>query len=310
MGVSMRDIGQTLGAILAEGYVSRFNLAGRSYKIIPQAPREERENAEIISQYYVYSDQGEQINLSSLVDVDYSSVPRELVQFQQQNAAKIDAVPGVPLGEALQVLRDISDEVAPAGYTYDYQGQSRQLVQEGSVLAVTFGFAVVVVFLVLAAQYESMRDPLIILTTVPLAMFGAIVPMFLGEVTMNIYSQVGLITLIGLVSKHGILIVEFANRIQKADNLPPVEAVTKAASIRLRPILMTSFSTVLGIMPLVIATGAGAASRQAIGITIVFGFTIGTLFTLFVLPVIYTFFAGDHRPTVEESEALAPSQLV
>jgi len=305
MGISMREIGQTLGAILAEGYVSRFNLSGRSYKIIPQARRAERQNAEIISQYYVYSEQGEQINLSSLVDIDYTSVPRELVQFQQQNAAKIDAVPGVPLGEALQLLREITEEVAPSGYTFDYQGQSRQLIQEGSVLALTFGFAIVVVFLVLAAQYESLRDPFIILTTVPLAMFGALIPMFLWQVSMNIYSQVGLITLIGLVSKHGILIVEFANEIQRNENLPPVEAVIKAASIRLRPILMTSFSTIIGIMPLVIASGAGAASRQAIGITIVSGFAIGTLFTLFVLPVIYTFFAGDHRPEVADEPVLA-----
>ncbi|MDH3221189.1 MAG: efflux RND transporter permease subunit, partial [Gammaproteobacteria bacterium] len=310
MGISMRDIGQTLGAILAEGYVSRFNLAGRSYKIIPQARREGRENAELIGQYYVYSENGDQISLSSLVNIEYTSVPRELVQFQQQNAAKIDAVPGIPLGEALQLLRDITEEVAPAGYTFDYQGQSRQLVQEGSVLALTFGFAVIVVFLVLAAQYESLRDPLIILTTVPLAMFGALVPMFLSQVSMNIYSQVGLITLIGLVSKHGILIVEFANKIQKNENLAAAEAVTRAASIRLRPILMTSFSTILGIMPLVIATGAGAASRQAIGITIVSGFAIGTLFTLFVLPVIYTFFARDHRPQIAEAEALVASRLV
>ncbi|UCH39182.1 MAG: efflux RND transporter permease subunit [Gammaproteobacteria bacterium] len=311
MGVSMRDIGQTLGAILAEGYVSRFNLAGRSYKIIPQAPREERENAQIVNQYYVYSDRGEQISLSSLVDIDYTSVPRELVQFQQQNAAKIDAVPGVPLGQALDLLREISEEVAPAGYTIDYQGQSRQLIQEGSSLAITFGFAIIVVFLVLAAQYESLRDPFIILTTVPLAVFGAIVPMFLSQISMNIYSQVGLITLIGLVSKHGILIVEFANEIQKNENLDPLRAVIKAASIRLRPILMTSFSTIIGIMPLVIASGAGAASRQAIGITIVSGFAIGTLFTLFVLPVIYTYFAGDHRPKAdEEGEALTASRLV
>jgi len=309
MGISMSEIGQTLGVILAEGYVSRFNLAGRSYKIIPQARSEERQNAEIVGQYYVYTDAGEQISLSSLVDIEYTSVPPELVQFQQQNAAKIDAVPAVPLGEALQLLRDITEQVAPAGYTFDYQGQSRQLIQEGSVLALTFGFAVVVVFLVLAAQYESLRDPFIILTTVPLAMFGALIPMFLEQVSLNIYSQVGLITLIGLVSKHGILIVEFANEMQKNDNLSPVEAVIKAASIRLRPILMTSFSTIIGIMPLVIATGAGAASRQSIGITIVFGFAIGTLFTLFVLPVIYTFFAADHRPEVVD-ETLLAGQLV
>ncbi len=305
MGISMRDIGQTLGAILAEGYVSRFNLAGRSYKIIPQAPREERENAEIISQYYVYSDTGQQVNLSSLVDIEYTSVPRELVQFQQQNAAKIDAVPGVALGEALQLLREITEEVAPAGYTFDYQGQSRQLIQEGSVLAITFGFAIVVVFLVLAAQYESLRDPFIILTTVPLAMFGALIPMFLSHISMNIYSQVGLITLIGLVSKHGILIVEFANEIQKNENKDPYSAVIAAASLRLRPILMTSFSTIIGIMPLVLAAGAGSAARQSIGITITYGFAIGTLFTLFVLPVIYTFFAHDHRPRPDEPAMLA-----
>jgi len=311
MGVSMREIGQTLGIILAEGYVNRFNLAGRSYKVIPQARLEGRENAADISQYYVYSQQGEQINLATLVDLSYNVVPRELVQFQQQNAAKIDAVPGVPLGEALQVLRDITAQVAPAGYSFDYQGQSRQLIQEGSVLALTFSFAVIVVFLVLAAQYESLRDPLIILTTVPLAMFGALVPMFLWLVSMNIYSQVGLITLIGLVSKHGILIVEFANEMQKNDNLSPADAVIKAASIRLRPILMTSFSTIIGIMPLVIASGAGAASRQSIGITIVSGFAIGTLFTLFVLPVIYTFFAADHRPVLaDDDEPLPASQLV
>jgi multidrug efflux pump len=293
MGISMREIGQTLGAILAEGYVSRFNLAGRSYKIIPQARQTDRENGAILGQYYVYTPQGEQVSLSALVDIEYTSVPAELVQFQQQNSAKIDAVPGVPLSEALQTLRDITAEVAPAGYTFDYQGQSRQLIQEGSALTITFGFAIIIVFLVLAAQYESFRDPFIILTTVPLAMFGALIPMFLWEVSMNIYSQVGLITLIGLVSKHGILIVEFANEIQVKDKLPPGQAVIKAASMRLRPILMTSFSTIIGIMPLVIASGAGAASRQAIGITIVSGFAIGTLFTLFVLPVVYTYFAKD-----------------
>ncbi|NNE64901.1 MAG: MMPL family transporter, partial [Gammaproteobacteria bacterium] len=299
MGISMQEIGQTLGVILSEGYVSRFNLAGRSYKIIPQARSDQRQNADIISQYFVYNNQGEQISLSSLVDIEYTSVPAELVQFQQQNAAKIDAVPAVALGDALQLLRDISEQVAPAGYNFDYQGQSRQLIQEGSVLAITFSFAIVVVFLVLAAQYESLRDPFIILTTVPLAMFGALVPMFLSQVSMNIYSQVGLITLIGLVSKHGILIVEFANEIQKNEQLSPHEAVVKAASIRLRPILMTSFSTIIGILPLVVASGAGSASRQAIGITIVTGFAIGTLFTLFVLPVLYTYFAQDRRDAIK-----------
>ncbi len=301
-GISMRDIGQTLGIVLAEGYVSRFNLAGRSYKIIPQARGEDRQNADIIGQYFVYNDQGQQISLYDLVDIEYTSVPAELVQFQQQNSAKIDAVPAVPLGEALSYLREVTEQVAPAGYSFDYQGQSRQLIQEGSVLAITFGFAVVVVFLVLASQYESLRDPFIILTTVPLAMFGALIPMFLWHVSMNIYSQVGLITLIGLISKHGILIVEFANEIQIKDKLSPHQAVIKAASLRLRPILMTSFSTIIGIMPLVIASGAGAASRQAIGLTIVAGFGIGTLFTLFVLPVIYTYFAHDRQAYAEQAQ--------
>ncbi|MCZ6882321.1 MAG: efflux RND transporter permease subunit [Gammaproteobacteria bacterium] len=310
MGISMRDIGQTLGAILAEGYVSRFSLAGRSYKIIPQAHREKRQNADIISQYYVYTDRGDQISLSSLVDIEYTSVPSELVQFQQQNAAKIDAVPGVPLGQALQTLREISEQVAPAGYTFDYQGQSRQFIQEGSVLAITFGFAIIVVFLVLSALYESFRDPFIILTTVPLALFGALVPMFLWQVSMNIYSQVGLITLIGLISKHGILIVEFANEFQIKEKLAPVEAVIKAASIRLRPILMTSFSTIIGIMPLVIASGAGAASRQAIGITIVWGFAVGTMFTLFVLPVFYTYFASDRHLQIEDAGDELPGTAI
>jgi len=311
MGVSMRDIGQTLGAILAEGYVSRFSLAGRSYKIIPQARQDKRENAEIISQYYVYSDQGDQISLSDLVDIKYTSVPGELVQFQQQNAAKIDAVPGVPLGQALQTLREIAEQVAPAGYTFDYQGQSRQLIHEGSALVITFGFAIIIVFLVLAAQYESLRDPFIILTTVPLALFGALVPMFLWQVSMNIYSQVGLITLIGLISKHGILIVEFANEFQVKEKLTPTEAVIKAASVRLRPILMTSFSTIIGILPLVVADGAGAASRQAIGITIVSGFAIGTLFTLFVLPVFYTYFAQDRHLQFEDvGDELAVTSII
>ncbi|MFT7661749.1 MAG: multidrug efflux pump subunit AcrB [Gammaproteobacteria bacterium] len=219
-------------------------------------------------------------------------------------------MPGVPRGEALAVLAEITDQVAPAGFSIDYQGQSRQLVQEGSSLMLTFAFAIVIVFLVLAAQYESFRDPLIILVTVPLAMFSAVLPMFLNGpgfgfgVTMNIYSQVGLITLIGLISlisKHGILIVEFANEMQIKDGLSPPEAVIKAASLRLRPILMTSFSTIIGIMPLVIASGAGAASRQAIDITIVSGFAIGTLFTLFVVPVIYTFFAKDRRIRSKEA---------
>lgn len=312
MGVSMRDIGQSLGAILAEGYVSRFNLAGRSYKIIPQARQQDRQNAEVLSQYFVYTDEGEQVQLSTLVDIEYTSVPPELVQFQQLNAAKIDAVPGVPLSEALQLLRDITEEVAPAGFSFDYQGQSRQFVQEGSTLFVSFGFALIIVFLVLAAQYESFRDPFVILTTVPLAMFGALIPIFLWQVSMNIYSQVGLITLIGLISKHGILIVEFANQIQKDHNLDKDQAVIRAASIRLRPILMTSFSTIIGIMPLVIASGAGAASRQAIGITIVSGFSIGTLFTLFVVPVMYTYIAKDKRETshaLESADAVAgPSQ--
>jgi multidrug efflux pump len=184
------------------------------------------------------------------------------------------------------------------------------LIHEGSALVITFGFAIIIVFLVLAAQYESLRDPFIILTTVPLALFGALVPMFLWQVSMNIYSQVGLITLIGLISKHGILIVEFANEFQIKEKLAPPEAVIKAASIRLRPILMTSFSTIIGILPLVVADGAGAASRQAIGITIVSGFAIGTLFTLFVLPVFYTYLAEDRHLQIEDAADELPASAI
>lgn len=311
MGVSMQEIGQTLGIILAEGYVSRFNLAGRSYKVIPQARRDDRSDAEILNQYYVYNNQGEPVILASLVDIEYTSVPAELVQFQQLNAAKIDGVPAVSLDQALQTLERILAEVAPSGFSVDYQGQSRQYVQEGSSLGVTFAFALVIVFLVLAAQFESFRDPLIILLTVPLALFGALIPMFFWSpmnppwwsVTMNIYSQVGLITLIGLISKHGILIVEFANEMQKNQGLSPRRAVIAAASLRLRPILMTSASTILGISPLVFATGAGAASRQDIGITIVSGFAVGTFFTLFVIPVVYSYLARDHRSDAQRSPA-------
>jgi multidrug efflux pump len=303
MGVSMRTIGQTLGVILAEGYVSRFNLAGRSYKIIPQAEQKARPDASVLEQFHVYNNQGEQIELSSLVKLRYKAVPPELMQFQQLNAAKIDAVPGVPLGEALQILEDILLEVAPVGYSVDYQGQSRQFITEGSTLVYSFIFAVVVVFLVLAAQYESLRDPLVILFTVPLAIFGALVPMFLWIVSLNIYSQVGLITLIGLISKHGILIVEFANEIRESKGFNAKDAVVEAAKLRLRPILMTSFSTIFGIIPLVIADGAGAASRQAIGITIVSGFSIGTLFTLFVVPVMYYYLSSDKKKDVDVIEA-------
>jgi multidrug efflux pump len=203
------------------------------------------------------------------------------------------------MGEAIETLRQITREEAPRGYTFDYAGPARQFIQEGSALYVTFALAVAIIFLVLAAQFESFRDPLVILVTVPLSICGALIPLFLGLASMNIYTQVGLVTLIGLISKHGILIVEFANQLRSRHGWDARQAVAEAASIRLRPVLMTTAAMVCGMIPLLLASGAGAVSRFNIGLVIASGMTIGTLFTLFVLPSVYTLLAGRHAPATE-----------
>lgn len=303
MGVSMDDLGGTLATLLGEGEINRFTLEGRSYKVIAQVERPYRDNAGWLNNYYVKNDQDQLLPLSTLITVSDRARPRQLNQFQQLNSAIIQGFPLVSVGEALQTVQAIAQEEAPEGFSFDYAGTARQFVQEGSALWVTFGLALAIIFLVLAAQFESFRDPLVILVTVPLSICGALLPLFLGVSSMNIYTQVGLVTLIGLISKHGILIVEFANQLRERMGVDAREAIEVAAAIRLRPVLMTTAAMVFGMVPLILATGAGAVSRFDIGIVIATGMSIGTLFTLFVLPSIYTLLA--HR-TVATSSRVTP----
>ena len=295
MNVSMEDIGVTLASLLGEGEINRFSIEGRSYKVIAQVERAYRDNANWLGQYHVRNRDGQMIPLGSLISTREQTQPRQLNQFQQLNAARIQGVPIVSMGEALAVLEDIAQEELPQGFTLDYAGESRQFKQEGSALYVTFVLALAMIYLVLAAQFESFRDPLVILVTVPLSICGALIPLFLGISSMNIYTQVGLVTLIGIISKHGILIVEFANQLQRQQGLGVREAVEQAAAIRLRPVLMTTAAMVFAMLPLLIAQGAGAVSRFDIGVVIASGLTIGTLFTLFVLPAVYVTFGGEGK---------------
>ncbi|QXI39409.1 multidrug efflux RND transporter permease subunit [Pseudomonas xantholysinigenes] len=291
MGVSMDTLGGTLATLLGEGEINRFTLEGRSYKVIAQVERPYRASPGWLNNYYVKNDQGQLLPLSTLISLSDRARPRQLNQFQQLNSAIIQGVPMVSIGEALETVRAITREEAPEGFSVDYAGAARQFVQEGSALWVTFGLALAIIFLVLAAQFESFRDPLVILVTVPLSICGALVPLFLGVSSMNIYTQVGLVTLIGLITKHGILIVEFANQLREEKGLGVREAIEEAAAIRLRPVLMTTAAMVFGMVPLILASGAGAVSRFDIGTVIATGMSIGTLFTLFVLPCIYTVLA-------------------
>jgi len=296
LGVNMQQISADLGSMLGGGYVGRFAIEGRAYKIIPQVTRLARLNPDQLKDYYVSTSKGGLVALSTFATLRESTQPRELKRFQQLNAATVSFLPapGISQGQALAYL-DEQAKAFPQGFTVDYAGTSRQFVQEGSSLLGTFVLAVLVIFLVLAAQYESFRDPLIILMSVPLSIAGAMVFLFFGFATLNIYTQVGLITLIGLITKHGILIVEFANKLQEEQGLSIREAVQHAAGVRLRPILMTTAAMVLGVLPLVAASGAGAASRFSIGLVISTGMSIGTFFTLFVVPTFYTFLARDRR---------------
>jgi multidrug efflux pump len=294
LGLDMEEIGSNLGTMLGDNYVNRFDIQGRSYKVIPQVERADRINPDQLRDYYVRAQNGAMLPMSTVASLEKTVQPREIKRFQQMNSATVSAVPapGVSMGQALEFMRGQAEQLFPKGYLADYAGQSRQYVQEGSALLVTFFLAVVVIFLVLAAQFESFRDPLIILVSVPMSISGALIFLTLGVATVNIYTQVGMITLIGLISKHGILIVEFANQLQAAGR-SKLDAVAEAASIRLRPILMTTFSTVMGVFPLLIAAGPGAVSRFHIGLVIATGMLIGTLFTLFVLPPVYLMLARD-----------------
>ncbi|MGH7110985.1 MAG: MexW/MexI family multidrug efflux RND transporter permease subunit [Stellaceae bacterium] len=295
LGVTMQSIGDTLALLVGENFVNRFNLGGRAYEVIPQVPRADRLTPETLTRYYVNSASGKPIPLSNLVSLKTTVDPNALTQYNQLNSATFQAVPmpGVTIGQAVDFLEQQAKQM-PLGFNHDYLSDARQYVREGNALTYTFGFALIVIFLVLAAQFESLRDPLVILVSVPLSLCGAMFPLFLGLSTMNIYTQVGLVTLIGLISKHGILMVQFANVLQVRDGLDRRRAIEEAARVRLRPILMTTAAMVLGLVPLLIASGAGAASRFSIGVVVVAGMSIGTLFTLFVLPAVYTVLAKDH----------------
>ncbi len=316
LGLNLQQVGADLSAMLGGNFVNRFNIGGRSYKVIPQIRRMDRLNPDQLRDIYVSGGHGKLIPLSTIATIRNSTVPRSLNRFQQLNAVKISGVAVRPLDEALQFLEGEAVKILPQGYVLDYTGESRQLRTEGNRFVQAFGLAVILIFLVLAAQFNSFRDPFVILTgSVPLAMFGAMIFTFLKmpdpnvpfwthgwTTTMNIYSQVGLVTLVGLVSKNGILIVEFANKLQEKGLLKR-EAVHEAAITRLRPILMTTGATIAGHFPLTLVTGAGAAARNSIGLVLVGGMAIGTLFTLFVVPSIYMLIAKDHmKDRVREGE--------
>ena len=293
LGLSMKDIGSALGSMLGGGYVNYFSMASRSYKVIPQVQREDRLNPEQLSNYYLRAANGAMIPASTVVSFKNSVVPESINHFQQLNSVSITGVASVPMGEALATLQQIAKEVLPQGYSVDYAGQSRQTINESSTFAVTLGFAIIIIFLVLAAQFESFRDPLIVMGSVPMAIFGAMLFIFEGAATLNIYTEVGLVTLVGLIAKHGILIVQFANDEQRAGKSKR-EAIESAAGVRMKPILMTTAAMALGVIPLVIASGAGAIGRNNMGIVIASGISIGTLFTLFVVPAMYLWLARDH----------------
>src|SRR5947207_582210 len=310
VGITMHAIGDTLAIMVGENYVNRFNLPSRPYQLLPQVPRVERLSQETLTRYYVTSAAGQQVPLSNLVTVKTTTAPNAMTRYNQLNSATFQAVPmpGVAMGQAVDFLEAQAASL-PAGFSHDFLSDSRQYVTEGSQLVVTFIFALIVIFLVLAAQFESLRDPLVILISVPMSICGAMMPLFFGLATMNIYTQVGLVTLIGLISKHGILMVEFANQLQLGEGLDRRRAIERAARVRLRPILMTTAAMVVGLVPLLTASGAGAASRFSIGVVVVAGMSIGTLFTLFVLPAVYTVLAKDHLAAARSTRSRELAQV-
>jgi len=304
LGLTQQDFGNAMGAALGGGYVNYFSISGRSYKVIPQVQQVDRLNPADVLDFYIKTPSGAMIPASTVASIKYSVQPESVTRFQQLNSATIAGVTGASQGEILEYLRNTVKEVAPSGYTVDYSGGSRQYMSESGGFVVTMAFAVIIVFLALAAQFESFRDPIVILFSVPMALFGAMTFIFLGFASINIYTQVGLVTLMGLISKHGILIVEVANHLRMAGKSKR-EAIEEAAATRLRPILMTTAAMVFGVVPLVVASGAGAAGRHAMGLVIFTGLSIGTLFTLFVVPAMYMFLSGQHKadPSVDPHAA-------
>jgi multidrug efflux pump len=288
LGLSMQDIGQELGGMLGGGFISRFNMEGRSYKVIPQVERSARQTETALNDYFIRADSGELVPLGSVVSFEHDVGPSSRTQFNQLNSITIEGIPApsVPMGQAIGFMKEKAGDILPRGFNYDFKGESRQFENSGSALIVTFFLSLLVIYLVLAAQFESWRDPLIILVSVPMSIAGAMAFIMLGFATMNIYTQVGLITLIGVAAKNGILIVEFANTLQERGRNKR-DAVIEAAAIRLRPIIMTSLALIVAMIPLLIAAGPGAQSRFAIGITIATGLGIGTFLTMYVLPAFY-----------------------
>jgi multidrug efflux pump len=305
LGMKMSDIGSSMAWMLGGGYVNYFSLDQRSYKVIPQVQRENRLNTHQLLNYYIGTVNGVPVPLSTVAKITSKTVPQSLNHFQQLNSSTVQGVmmPGVSQHEALTFLQELAARILPQGYSIDYGGQSRQYVQESSSFLITLAFASIIIFLSLAALFESFRSPFIILVSVPMSIAGALifVSIGIGGATLNIYSQVGLVTLMGLISKHGILIVEFANELQRAGKSKR-EAIEEAAAIRLRPILMTTAAMVLGAIPLVTASGAGAVSRYNLGLVIVAGLTIGTLFTLFVVPAVYMIAARRFEATADATD--------
>jgi multidrug efflux pump len=297
LGISMADIADNLEPLLGGNYINRFDISGRSYKVIPQVSNRFRAHPSMLRAYYIRSGAGALIPLSTLIKVRTEVQPEYLPQFQQLNSATIQGVmaPGVTLGQALSYLKTEAKKILPPGFGINYASESRQYIQQGHAIIITFALSVLLVYLLLAAQFESFRDPLIVLVTLPMAITGALLFLYLGAATINIYTEVGLITLIGLITKQGILIVQFANVIQQTEGLDRRAAVEKASSIRLRPILMTTGAMVFGALPLVFATGPGAVSRFDMGLVIAAGLAIGALFSLYVVPVIYTYLGHDRR---------------
>ena len=321
-GLTMQAIGRELAAMLSGAFANRFALENRAYKVIPQVQRSDRLTPEQIEQYHIRTPAGDMVPLATFVQLEQTVQPQQLKRFQQLNAVTLIAVPrpNVTLGEAIGFFEQAATEVLPPGYSVDYAGQSRQFKQEGGQLVVTFFFALLVIYLVLSAQFESWRDPLTMLVTVPMSVAGALLMLNIISIyngiammagidglpgaSMNIYTQVGLVTLVGVISKHGILIVEFANSLQET-GLSKQQAVISAAAIRLRPVLMTTVSLVLAMLPLLLASGPGGGARFAIGMVVASGMTIGTLFTLFVVPAFYLVLARDHQAEAQMRHASA-----
>lgn len=290
MGITMQTIADVLSTSLGGGYINRFTMDGRAYQVIPVLADKYRLNAHDLNHIYLKTQKNDLVPLSTIATLNYITQPNKLTRFQQLNSSTIQGMmmPGKTIDQGLQFFRDQAKQLFPLNVTYDYSGESRRFMQEGDTLMVAFSFSIIFIFLVLAAQFESFRDPLVVMISVPMAICGALLPINWGLASINIYTQVGLITLIGLISKHGILMVDFANQLRLTEGLDRQAAIAKSAGIRLRPILMTTAAMILGVLPLLIASGAGAASRFDIGLVIASGMAIGTLFTLFVVPVMYT----------------------